>query len=45
MNEKNEILEEIKIEELSVEDAENLELSQETLEELSNGMEEGEKNE
>lgn len=45
MNEKNEILEEIKIEELSVEDAENLELSQETLEELSNGMEEGEENE
>lgn len=45
MNEKNEILEEIKIEELSVEDAENLELSQETLEELSNGMEDGEENE
>lgn len=33
----NELLEEIKIEELSVEEIENISLSSETLEELSNG--------
>lgn len=46
MEEKNEVLEEIKTEELSVEEAEKLELSKETLEEMTNGKgEEVEENE